>query len=61
MTDFSLTPPLATLVFVAACLASYRYRSVWKAEGPRWQLWLFGMIAAFALLLLGFVPLAGAR
>ncbi|QHQ35047.1 hypothetical protein [Algicella marina] len=52
-----LTPPVATAIFVLACLAGYRYRHVWKAEGPRWQLWLFGAAAAVALLVLAFVPL----
>jgi len=45
-------------LFVIACLAGYRYRRVWKAEGPRWQLWLFGLIAASGLLTLAFVPMA---
>ena len=56
--DFSLTPPVATVIFVLGCLAGYRYRHVWKTEGPRWQLWLFGAIAAASLLTLGFVPMA---
>lgn len=51
-----LTPAVATVIFVVGCLAGYRYRTVWKAEGPRWQLWLYGVIAAAALLTLGFVP-----
>jgi hypothetical protein len=53
-----LTPVSATLMFVTACLAGYRYRAVWKAEGPSWQLWLFGLVAAGCLLTLGFVPMA---
>lgn len=53
-----LTPLTATLLFVLACLAGYAYRRTWKAEGPRWKLWLFGMVAAAALLILGFVPMA---
>ncbi|WP_010137943.1 hypothetical protein [Oceanicola sp. S124] len=53
-----LTPLSATLIFVLACIAGYRYRRVWKAEGPRWQLWLFGLIAATGFLVLGFVPMA---
>ncbi|MEG3660915.1 hypothetical protein [Celeribacter halophilus] len=52
----SLTPVTATILFVIACLAGYRYRSVWKAEGPRAQLWIYGLIAAVILLVLGFVP-----
>lgn len=57
MIEFSLTPFSATILFVIACLAGYKYRRVWKAEGPRWQLWLFGIIAAACLLYLGFVPM----
>lgn len=59
MADFALSPVIATLLFVIACFAGYRYRSVWKAEGPRSQLWLYGVIAAAALLTLGFVPVVG--
>jgi hypothetical protein len=59
LTDFSLTPLAATLVFVFACLAGYQYRRVWKTEGPTWRLWLFGLAAAGALLALAFVPLRG--
>ncbi len=54
---FFLTPLTATLIFVVAVIAGYRYRRVWKAEGPRWQLWLFGLIAAICLLAVGFLPL----
>ncbi|MCH2163889.1 MAG: hypothetical protein MK098_04445 [Marinovum sp.] len=56
MDAFTLSPTVATILFVAACLAGFRYRAIWKAEGPRWQLWFFGIIAASTLLLLGFVP-----
>lgn len=52
-----LTPTTATVLFVIAVVAGYRYRAVWKAEGPAWQAWLFGSVAAFCLLVLGFVPL----
>ena len=54
-----LTPPLATVLFVIACFAGYRYRNVWKAEGPRWQLWVYGTLAAAMLLVLAFTPMAG--
>ncbi|MEM9350681.1 MAG: hypothetical protein AAGA47_10490 [Pseudomonadota bacterium] len=57
MDEMTLSPALATVLFVAACLAGMRYRVVWKAEGPRWQLWLFGAIAAVCLLTVGFIPL----
>jgi hypothetical protein len=56
--DLVLTPTLATVLFVLACVAGYRYRHVWRVEGPRWQLWLYGVTAALALLVLAFVPLA---
>ncbi|MEX0284798.1 MAG: hypothetical protein AB3N23_09320 [Paracoccaceae bacterium] len=45
------------MVFVMACLAGHRYRRVWKAEGPRWQLWLYGLLTASGLILLALVPL----
>lgn len=51
-----LTSTTATILFVVACLAGIRYRSLWKAEGPTWQLWLFGAIAAVCLLAVGFLP-----
>ncbi len=54
----TLTPLTATLIFVAACLSGHRYRKVWKAEGPSWQLWLFGLLTAAGFLVLGFIPLA---
>ena len=56
--QITLTPLIATILIFLAVLAGNRYRRVWKAEGPRWQLWLFGLIAAAALLTLGFVPMA---
>lgn len=55
-----LTPFSATILFVLSCLSGYQYRRVWKAEGPTWQLWLFGVIAAAGLLALGFLPLNAA-
>ena len=55
----SLSPLAATLVFAAGCLMGHRYRNVWKAEGPRWQLWLFGTGAGAAFLTLAFLPLEG--
>ncbi|PIE07056.1 MAG: hypothetical protein CSA74_09115 [Rhodobacterales bacterium] len=57
MADWALTPALATAIFTVSCLSGYQYRRVWKAEGPRWQLWLFGLVTAAGLLTLGFVPL----
>ena len=55
--QITLTPLIATILIFLAVLAGNRYRRVWKAEGPRWQLWLFGLIAAAALLVLAFVPM----
>ncbi|MEM6760623.1 MAG: hypothetical protein AAF601_14190 [Pseudomonadota bacterium] len=60
MPELTLTPLTATLIFVVACLMGHSYRRVWKAEGPRWQLWVFGMLAACGLLVLGFVPMRAA-
>ncbi|UUX49298.1 hypothetical protein NUH88_18080 [Nisaea acidiphila] len=59
MADFYLTPITATVLFVVAVISGYRYRRVWKTEGPAWQAWLYGSIAAGALLSLGFLPLKG--
>jgi len=55
--QITLTPLIATILIFLAVLAGNRYRRVWKAEGPRWQLWLFGLIAAASLLTLAFVPM----
>ncbi|MEM1050323.1 MAG: hypothetical protein AAGL24_29495 [Pseudomonadota bacterium] len=55
--ELMLTPVVATALFVLAVLAGYRYRRVWKSQGPKWQLWLFGLVAATCLLALGFIPL----
>ncbi|MEC8669085.1 MAG: hypothetical protein VXY45_14735 [Pseudomonadota bacterium] len=49
---------MALVLYVIACLSGYGYRRVWKAEGPRWQLWVYGLVAAATLLTLGFVPMA---
>ncbi|MEM1265632.1 MAG: hypothetical protein AAGI50_06405 [Pseudomonadota bacterium] len=57
MDDVSLTPAIATALFVIAVVAGYRYRRTWKMEGPAWQLWLYGSVAAVCLLTVGFVPL----
>ncbi len=54
----TLTPLIATLIFVAASLSGYNYRRTWQREGPRWQLWMYGLIAAIGLLILGVVPMA---
>jgi hypothetical protein len=56
--EFVLSPWLATGLFVLACLAGHRYRRVWKEEGSRWQLWLFGLTAALCLLIVGLMPLS---
>ena len=52
----TLTPMVSTILFVIAVLAGMRYRTVWKAEGPRWQLWVFGLVSGGCLLILGFIP-----
>ncbi len=55
--SLTLSPALATLIFCLTCLAGYRYRRVWKTEGPRVQYWIFGLLAATGLLTLGFIPI----
>lgn len=57
MSDLTLTPALATLIFVTACWGGYQYRRVWKADGPVWKLWIYGLIAGACLLVVGFLPL----
>ena len=57
MSGLYLTPLPATIMFIAAVMAGYQYRRVWKTEGPAWQLWLYGLIAAICLLTLGFLPM----
>ncbi len=57
MSGFVLTPAVAVTLFVAACVAGHQFRRVWKTEGPRWQLWLWGSMAAAGLLTVGFVPM----
>lgn len=56
----TLSPLVATVIFCVTCLAGYRYRHTWKSEGPRHHYWIFGVIAAAGLLVLGFVPISGA-
>lgn len=51
-----LSPALATAIFIIAVLAGARYRHVWKVEGPRWQLWLLGLIAGICLASVAFIP-----
>jgi len=60
LSTFTLSPMVATILFCVSCVAGVRYRQVWKAEGPRYQYWLFGGIAAVGLLALGFVPIEAA-
>ena len=57
LSTLTLTPLSATIIFILAVVAGYRYRRVWKAEGPRWQAWVFGSVAAVCLLVLGFTPM----
>ena len=47
---FSLPPTLALAIFVAACIAGANFRRVWAAEGPTWQLWVFGLVAGVGLM-----------
>ena len=45
----TLPPITATGKIILSCLCGHRYRRVWKAEGPQWQLWLFGLLAALGM------------
>ncbi|MEM1147805.1 MAG: hypothetical protein AAGA72_00905 [Pseudomonadota bacterium] len=54
----SLSPLIASALFVAAILSGYQYRKVWKREGPTWQAWLFGILAGGLLLIVALVPLS---
>ncbi len=57
MPNLTLTPELATIVFVLACIGGYQYRRTWKSDGPSWHLWAFGLFTASAFLTLAFVPI----
>jgi|GEM_PF-497155 len=57
LSSLTLSPAIATIVFCVTCIAGYRYRRVWKAEGPRFHYWVFGTVAAAGLLALGFIPI----
>ncbi|MCP4818970.1 MAG: hypothetical protein GY883_07265 [Shimia sp.] len=57
MSDFTLSPALATTLFVIAVLAGHRFRRVWKEEGPRSHLWLTGLVAGICLLTVALIPL----
>ena len=52
----TLSPLVATGLFVLAVVAGYQYRRAWKAEGPRWRLWASGLIAAACLSAVAFIP-----
>jgi len=56
--SLTLSPLWALAIFVIGILAGHQYRRVWKAEGPRAQLWIFGLIAAGCMLIVGLIPLA---
>lgn len=52
----TLSPAAALLIFTLAVIAGVNFRRAWKAEAPRWQLWLFGGVAALCLCVVGFLP-----
>ncbi|MEP2642267.1 hypothetical protein [Roseobacter sp.] len=58
MSDLTLSPLFATVIFFFSCVSGYKYRQVWKVGGPTYQYWVFGIIAATGLIVLGFVPLS---
>ena len=53
----SLPPMIALVIFVIGVVAGVQYRRVWKAEGPRAQLWIFGVRASGCLLTVALIPL----
>ena len=53
----SLPPMVALVIFVIGVVAGVQYRRVWKAQGPRAQLWIFGVVASVCLLTVALVPL----
>lgn len=58
MQDLILSPFVATSLFVLACFAGFQYRRVWVNEGPRWKLWVFGVLAGVCLAIVAFIPVA---
>ena len=54
---YSLPPVIALVIFVIGVVAGVQYRRVWKAEGSRTQLWIFGVVASVCLLTVALVPL----
>ena len=51
-----MSPLISTLLFTIAVIAGVNYRRIWKAEGPAWQLWLSGGVAAACFLTVMFTP-----
>ena len=55
--DLTLSSPLALAIFIAACIGGANFRRVWAREGPTWQLWVSGLIAAFGFMTIALIPL----
>ncbi|MEM7082058.1 MAG: hypothetical protein AAF465_04950 [Pseudomonadota bacterium] len=58
MIDTGLSPPVAVAIFIITVLAGYQYRRVWKADGSRTGLWVWGSVAFLGFAILGLVPLS---
>ncbi len=58
MIGFELPAELALMIFVVLCWCGFRYRTLWKTEGARWKLWLYGGLAGACFLALGFIPIS---
>ncbi|MEL6954689.1 MAG: hypothetical protein AAFN09_05535 [Pseudomonadota bacterium] len=56
LAQLTLSPALATTIFVLAILAGHRFRRNWKEEGPVWKYWVYGAVAATGLLSVALVP-----
>ncbi|MEM6638776.1 MAG: hypothetical protein AAF610_02645 [Pseudomonadota bacterium] len=56
--DLTLSQPLSLIIFVAAVVAGYQFRRVWKDGDRGLKAWLFGVAAAVGLGIVAFIPVA---
>ncbi|MDV7145302.1 hypothetical protein R3X27_21675 [Tropicimonas sp. TH_r6] len=57
--SLTLTPLIATALFVLLVLSGRGFRQTWKAQGPNWQrkAWAYGVPALAAFLALALIPM----
>ncbi|MEM7194226.1 MAG: hypothetical protein AAF402_04695 [Pseudomonadota bacterium] len=53
----TISPQLGVLLVFLTAASGHLYRKTWKNNGSRLFLWVYGLIAAISILVLGFVPL----